>query len=373
MSRTFITVLCGWLLWPAIGLAEDCPGFSYQLETSSDVSSLGAEACDTIMGNLTIGASNDIFHLDALVNLSRVVGSVRIINNSGLLNIDGLINLVEVGGDVEIDGNGALTNVAGLAGLETAYGLLVSSNPKLADLDGMESLETLTGDLQITGNDALGNLDGLSGLTSIGGDLRVQQNAALTNIDGLSNASLAGIDSGPDGPDPGGSGYCTSVPSDVVCDPNADGNYLSPGGTLDDWREKTGSYSGAPVPARKVLALPFTANAAGTKGMLSIGNNQTGFIDGTLVKGWFSETPGGPILNNADRWCRFYSNNPNPREIKWSQEATVGNFTCDLGQTERVLYFNMEVACYEAYVTSTSTCTPGQRFNEMFFFSIGNI
>ena len=167
--------------------------------------------------------------------------------------------------------------------------------------------------------------------------------------------------------------YCTNAPSDVICDPDADGNYLSPGGNLDDWREKTGGYSGAPVPARKILALPFTANAAGTKGILSIGNNTSGFQDGNQVKGWFSETPGGPILNNQDRWCRFYSNNPNPKEIKWSQEASVGNFTCDLGQTERVLYFNMEVACYEAYVTSTSTCTVGQRFNEQWFFSIGNI
>ena len=167
--------------------------------------------------------------------------------------------------------------------------------------------------------------------------------------------------------------YCANKPSHVVCDANADGTYLSPGGNLDDWKEKNGGYSGAPVPARKVLALPFTANAAGVKGKLSIGNNTSGFIDGTQVKGWFSETPGGPVLNNADRWCRFYSNNPNPKEIKWSQEATVENYTCDLGQAERVLYFNMEVACYEAFLTASSTCTPGQRFNEQWFFSIGNI
>ena len=64
-------------------------------------------------------------------------------------------------------------------------------------------------------------------------------------------------------------------------------------------------------------------------------------------KGWFSETPGGAVLNNNDSYCRKYSPNPNPTQMRWSQSSNPNRFSCDLGQAERVLYFNMGVECYE--------------------------
>ena len=33
--------------------------------------------------------------------------------------------------------------------------------------------------------------------------------------------------------------------------------------------------------------------------------------------------------------------------MRWTQSSDPNRFACNLGQAERVLYFNMEVACYE--------------------------
>ena len=83
-------------------------------------------------------------------------------------------------------------------------------------------------------------------------------------------------------------------------------------------------------------------------------------------KGWFSETPGGPTLNNGDNFCQRYSPNPNPQEMRWSQALNPNRYACDLGQAERVLYFNMEVGCYEEVLADTPqnqrNCTAGEPF-----------
>ena len=66
------------------------------------------------------------------------------------------------------------------------------------------------------------------------------------------------------------------------------------------------------------------------------------------------------MLNNNDSYCRKYSPNPNPQQMKWSQSATPNRFACNLGQSERVLYFNMAVDCYEELSTG---CTVGVPFS----------
>ena len=47
------------------------------------------------------------------------------------------------------------------------------------------------------------------------------------------------------------------------------GLYGSPGGNMDNWSQYTGYISEAHIPARKIVAYPFTANAAG-----QVGQNQ---------------------------------------------------------------------------------------------------
>ena len=145
------------------------------------------------------------------------------------------------------------------------------------------------------------------------------------------------------------SGYCSDTPAGVICDPNSNGR-TSPGGTMDSWSEITWGFENTPIPNGKVVAYPFLANAgAGNgEGIMEFSNNMPDLTaSGYTWKGWFSETPGGAVMNNNASYCRKYSANPNPQQMRWSQSSDPNRFACNLGQAERVLYFNMEIGCYE--------------------------
>jgi hypothetical protein len=163
-------------------------------------------------------------------------------------------------------------------------------------------------------------------------------------------------------------GYCSGTPAGVVCDPSADGR-VNPGGNLDSWADKTWGFENTPIPNGKIVSYPFLANAgAGNlEGFMAFSNNMPDLtVTDYHWKGWFSETPGGATLNNGDNFCQRYSPNPNPQEMRWSQASSPNRYACDLGQAERVLYFNMEVGCYEEVLADTPqsqrNCTVGVPF-----------
>ena len=164
------------------------------------------------------------------------------------------------------------------------------------------------------------------------------------------------------------SDYCSGAPAEVICDPDADGR-LNPGGNMDSWVGLTWGFDNTPIPNGKTVAYPFLANAGATggDGTMIFSNNMPDLTTSHYYwKGWFSETPGGPVLNNDAPYCRRFSANPNPQEMRWDQSADPNRFACDLGQAERVLYFNMEVACYEELPSNVSedekNCTVGAPF-----------
>jgi hypothetical protein len=160
------------------------------------------------------------------------------------------------------------------------------------------------------------------------------------------SASSEGDDSS-DGDDDDSSVYCYGAPAGVICDPNSDGR-SSPGGTMDDWRDGSWGLENTPIPNGKVVAYPFLANAGAANGeaRMRFDTYMPPVDYGYRWKGWFSETPGGAVLNNNAAYCREYA--LSPRTVMWwSQSSDPNQFFCDLGQAERVLYFNMEIGCYE--------------------------
>ena len=164
------------------------------------------------------------------------------------------------------------------------------------------------------------------------------------------------------------SGYCSDTLAGVICDPNSDGR-TSPGGTMDSWSEITWGFENTPIPNGKVVAYPFLANAgAGNgEGIMEFSNNMPDLTaSGYTWKGWFSETPGGAVMNNNASYCRRYSANPNPQQMRWSQSTDPNQYACNLGQAERVLYFNMAIGCYEEVLATVPLdqrdCTVGAPF-----------
>ena len=326
------------LLWVEGVRAVDCPQSNYELTTQAEVDALGASNCTRVTGYLYIGNSSNISNLNALTNLVAVSGSLTIDNNDNLANVDGLLNVEAVGGS-----------------------LTISSNASILNIDGLVSIVSVGGSLVISSNDKLNNLDGLVSLTDVSGDLQISFNNSLIGLDGLSNLASVGGNPVSDGR------YCSGTPSGVICDYDADGR-SNPGGNFDAWAEQTWGFENTPIPNGRTVAYPFLANAGATdgEGFIEFSNNMPDLTaTGYYWKGWFSETPGGAVLNNNVSWCRKYSPNPNPAQMRWSQSSNPNNFACNLGQAERVLYFNMGVECYaEPYTGSADdrACSVGDPF-----------
>ncbi len=187
--------------------------------TQQEVDDFGANNYTKIVGNIDVGVDSDtpvtsVQNLNALENITIIVGDLRMYQNKTLVNLTGLNNLTSVTNFV-LYHNTALTNLDALSNLTTINGnLYISENDELQNLDGLSNLTTLggfniensskvnnlnflsnitslTGDLRITGTDALTNYNGLSNITSIGGDLNLQSNN-FTNIDMFSNLTTVG-------------------------------------------------------------------------------------------------------------------------------------------------------------------------------------
>ncbi len=94
-------------------------------------------------------------------------------------------------GDVEISGND-ITNLYGLSDVTSIGHLVISENPLLINLSGLNSLTSVTGlgGIYIEDNPTLTSLEGLESLTSNGGQLVIESNDALTNLTGLENLAV---------------------------------------------------------------------------------------------------------------------------------------------------------------------------------------
>ena len=158
--------------------------------------------------------------------------------------------------------------------------------------------------------------------------------------------------------------YCSNIPAELadilVCDPNLN---------LDDWSQGASfSTNSLMIPRGRILSMPFTANANGLDGVMTITNNMPGLnASGLLWRGWFSAAPGGSLVEENPK-CDRYSPNPNPFSVQWSQIAPH-EFDCFLGTEERTLYFNMEVRCYEFF---SSICTPGEFYDGDYYIGLFN-
>jgi hypothetical protein len=176
-----------------------CSG-DIMLSTQASVDAFPAvHGCTEITGKLTISGP-DITNIDSLYTLTKVA-ELSIIGNNNLVNLNGLLHLERVtticlgigcGGEDKgflIKNNALLSDVSGLSSLtEVIKGdLVISSNPRLASLHGLNNLVSIGGRLGIENNATLGNLDGLSSLATIGYlSLTLSDNPSLTSLEGLS-------------------------------------------------------------------------------------------------------------------------------------------------------------------------------------------
>lgn len=180
--------------------------------------------CTELINGLTI-SGDDIVDLMPLSILTRF-DTLSVMDNPLLTSLNGLNNINNIitsgNSDVSyilnIHNNSVLTDISALSGivlLSTEYVIIISNNPALLSLVGLEwilyasdaiqianndSLINLNGlnnleggeALVINGNDSLVNLQGLESLTS-NQDLTIMNNSNITNLVGLQNFSFGSL------------------------------------------------------------------------------------------------------------------------------------------------------------------------------------
>lgn len=130
--------------------------------------------------------------VDALANCSEITGILRIQDNpfrTPITSLEPLSNLTSIG---EVELNSSLDR------LQEGFGLLISSNPELTSLAGLENLRSVAGSVVIYNSDGLTNFEGLNGLETIGRSFVVGDNFTVSNRGDQGNEfllSFEGLDS----------------------------------------------------------------------------------------------------------------------------------------------------------------------------------
>jgi hypothetical protein len=149
---------------------------------------------DISNGGLVINSNASLASFKGLDSLRTIGGTIQTMNNASLSSLNGMNSLETIGTFNNVcwvvGNNGALVNMKGFP-LTTLPGrFIVSNNPSLVNLVGLDSVTRINGSLYIVSNPSLRTLDGLGGLTEIGGPnkdatLLVGDNSSLQNLDGL--------------------------------------------------------------------------------------------------------------------------------------------------------------------------------------------
>ncbi len=178
------------------GITLPClPYGNYYFNSQAEIDSFPAyyPNCTDLQGDVLING-NDISNLSGLAAVTSVAGTLSIRDNPLLANLSGLEQLNSIGG-VDIYANSSLTSISSLNNVTFIGGnLWIQGNNALTSLEGLENVTSIGGDLGIVWfNNSLINLSGLEQLDSIGGDLIIKGNNSLTSLSGLENlASLGG-------------------------------------------------------------------------------------------------------------------------------------------------------------------------------------
>lgn len=172
--------------------------------------SVDSKGPELLAGDYEILNARDIDDLRQRGGEAYAIGGSLLIFGSAVEDLSGLENLTRIGRSLEIRFNSRLTSLRGLEGLVSVgdslvdtgirvsplenpsnksqhviEGLIVTDNPVLASLAGLDSLQFVGGGLSLISNEALTGLDHLGSLTRVRGSVDVIANPALVGLTGL--------------------------------------------------------------------------------------------------------------------------------------------------------------------------------------------
>ncbi|KAA6440403.1 DNRLRE domain-containing protein [Dyadobacter flavalbus] len=164
------------------------------LKTQADIDNFHVTypGCKVINGDLNI-ISSSIKNLNGLLDITKVVGSIRINDNSELTSIAGLTSLEQIDGEINIENNDKLPSLHGLENLTRPMGnVRVVYNETLTSISALSGLSTIPGFLSVGQNVSLTSLTGLENLTRIEGAVSIAGNTKLVDLKGIGNLTFVG-------------------------------------------------------------------------------------------------------------------------------------------------------------------------------------
>jgi len=153
-----------------------------------------------------------------------------------IVDLNGLETITSITGDLTIEMNDALESLWGLNNLNFVGENLGIYNNDSKSLAGLQKINTIGGSLSIINNDSLFLLSGLTGLTSIGEDLTISANYRLISLLGLKSVT-----------DIGGSIMIEDNPNLSFCSVFGICSYMNNGGLPDLQSNATGCNSPAEI------------------------------------------------------------------------------------------------------------------------------
>ena len=144
---------------------------------------LGNDKVTAIGGNLTIGPSDDITHLDSLYFLTEITGDFNI-DNTNLMEIGDFPFLQKIGGDYYVTENTELVHGGNFPLLDSIGGyFFILNHERLTSVGTFPHLKDIGSYISISSNDSLRSLYDFPSLTNIGLDsVRVpSQNKDIAN------------------------------------------------------------------------------------------------------------------------------------------------------------------------------------------------
>ena len=134
------------------------------------VNLVGLEALDVIVGDVVVGFNEDLVNFTGLDDIKTINGNLFVMENAKLIDFLGLEG--DNDNDDDNDGLSVINGNAFIGLFFDRFGKpIAGGNDALVDLDGMQSLTTITGDLVLAFSPAMEDLNGLDAFTTLGGDL----------------------------------------------------------------------------------------------------------------------------------------------------------------------------------------------------------
>jgi hypothetical protein len=181
------------LITKAIVYSQPClpEGITFTTQEQIDSFQVNYPDCTEIEGNVEIGSyppNSSITNLDGLSEITYIHGQFSIIHNELLSDFSGLDSL-KYCFDLQMVGNNSIVNLNGFNSLDSiSFILSICNFDSLEMISGFNSLGNIPDNIFINNNPNLQKIVGLNFLSSAG-PLYLNNNNSLTDLSGFSNLS----------------------------------------------------------------------------------------------------------------------------------------------------------------------------------------